>query len=130
MYNSNNAICTKDKSFKSIYNYLFIVLCSIGFSPSCIGTKYIIELSLFYYFNSYEDLNLEDLYDNFVSYSNKSLTKLKIRSNVNSCFKKINFEIAKRNFEKIFNIQFDYSFFTTKNIIIFLINLLTQKNLI
>lgn len=101
------------------YYEIYKILKQLGFKSSLRGTKLLIKVILkAFTYNDY--FNLNDIYSTISQETNLSLSTIKtlIFYSINHRKK----DISKRNFENIFECEYDESYFTNKEIIEMIIN--------
>ena len=107
-----------DKELNSYYEDAFSILCNLGMLPSSLGLKYIIIIVLTEKKNPSNIFLISDYYPAIAKRFKKSPISIKraIENSVNTLMD------FKSNFQSTFNINFNYSLITPKNIIELLIS--------
>ena len=116
--NYNNSL--NPKCIILIYN----ILRDLGFKSTTIGTKIInktIQIILIYNFDEF--VNINKIYK-LVSKQYDSLNANKVQAYINYAIKNRISEKSESNFEKIFNFSYDEYFFSNKNIIFEIANII------
>ena len=117
--------CTNDEQV-DISCFLDITLSKLGFNNitkhGFIYYKAAVMLSLSI---PEDDILLKDVYKLVAEKYNKPF--IKVKKNIDSLFNQINIITFKSNFKSVFNINFEYTYTTPKNLLILLLFLLKYK---
>ena len=108
-----------------IYN----ILRDLGFKSSTIGTKIInkaIQVVIIYDFDEF--ININQIY-NLVAEQYPSLNTNKVQSYINYSIKNSIIKKSEENFSKIFNFSYDEYFFSNKNIIFEIANIIKLESI-
>ena len=116
---------TKDKVENSYREFILSILLNLGFRATCRGTFYLRDLILIAIMQtdiSENDISLKRL---ILSFSKlKNIPSAIIKTNIEYTFKNIDIEKAEKNFNKIFNLEYDIYFITPKSIISLIVSLI------
>lgn len=119
-----------NKTLNSKYILLiYNILRDLGLKSSTIGTKIInkaVQIILIYDFDEF--MNIQDVYK-LVAQEFSSFTPNKVQSYINYAIKNRIEEKSKENFEKIFKYSYDEYFFSNKNIIFEIANIIKLESI-
>lgn len=118
MVESNNI---NSKNINEIDLFLNNILSRLGLNHANLGTRYLRELIKIAYSYNMLDIKYKDLCN--ILGKKLKVNVRKIDSNIYSAVNSININIARKNFQAIFNIEFDYFYISPKKLTILLLNL-------
>ena len=120
--------CKRNLNSKFII-LIYNILRDLGFKSSTIGTRIInkaIQIILIYDFDEF--ININEVY-RLVTEEYPSLNVNKVQAYINYAIKNRNSEKSENNFEKIFNYSYDDYFFSNKNIIFEIANIIKLESI-
>lgn len=126
----SNALYTKDdcssKIDKISYElFLDSSLILLGFGFSNTGTILFRELIKTLFIEKSEIINLNDYYSKLsLKYNTPSSN---VSSNIKATFRRIDINLSKQNFKKVFGIDYNDLFITPKNLIVLFLNTLNRS---
>lgn len=122
MYEINT--CTNDKQVDISYaDIITSTLINLGFrSISNKGFFYYKTAILLALYLPEDNIVLNEIYNTISLKYNKPAKK--IQKNINNLFERLNTTLLKENFHKTFNLEFDYSYVSPKNLLILILNLI------
>lgn len=124
----NYDVFTKDNVKISYSSFIQAILIELGLSPSNRGTYYLRDIILLaIQENNFHDISLIELRNKLAKLNNVSACTIK--SNIDYTFKFKDKSKAQKNFEKIFNIEYDEYYITTKTLTNLIVNLIYCRNL-
>lgn len=119
-----------NKTLNSKYILLiYNILRDLGLKSSTTGTKIInkaVQIILIYDFDEF--MNIQDVYK-LVAQEFSSFTPNKVQSYINYAIKNRIEEKSRENFEKIFKYSYDEYFFSNKNIIFEIANIIKLESI-
>lgn len=110
------------KDINRIDLFLSSILSKLGLNLANLGTRYLKELIKIAYSNNITDIKYKDLCNMLSQQLNVNIRK--IDSNIYSSINSININLARKNFQSVFDIDFDYFYISPKKLTILLLNLI------
>lgn len=123
-----NSICT-DIDNKNLISFINTSLDKLGFKSTIKGTIYLKNFILFAFLNNYNNINIEQIVIDYITFNNITTTKRTFISNIEYSIYNTDFNKFKNNFYSVFNIQYDIYYKSTRNITILFINTLNDINI-
>lgn len=121
-------VFTKDNVKISYSAFVQAILIELGLSPSNKGTYYLRDIILLaIQENNFNDINLINLRNKLAKLNN--ISACTIKSNIDYTFRFKDISKAQKNFEKIFNIEYDEYYITAKTLANLIVNLIYCRNL-